>query len=123
MKKNKRHTAGVEDPVVGEEESRGSHESSATGARSIGDVAEGSDGRRSFHEAQESRLTQRPRGRVRSQQRLPTTTSQAMVVINQWEPQDQFLRGRGPAFITTFGVRWHPFSNCPRLSQRTSPLV
>lgn len=59
----------------------------------------------------------------RSQQQSTAASSQAVVVINHWEPTDQFLRGRGPAFITTFGVRWHPFSNCPRLSQRTSPLV
>ena len=46
-----------------------------------------------------------------------------LVVVNRWEPRDQRLGGRGPAFITTYGEKWHQFSNCGPLAQRSRPLL
>ena len=40
-----------------------------------------------------------------------------------WSVEDQRAKGRGPAFITVYGKKWHPFSTCPRLSNPTGPLV
>ena len=46
-----------------------------------------------------------------------------LVVVNRWEPRDQRNGRRGPAFITTYGTKWHQFTTCGPLAQRSHPLV
>ena len=46
-----------------------------------------------------------------------------LVVVNRWEPRHQRAGGRGSAFITTYGEKWHQFSNCGPLAQRSRPLL
>ena len=112
---------GSEEPEVTEVAEGSAHESQREGR--VHEPQEAHQREERVPVPPEGSMVRRNLGGRIGQQRPPTVASQAMVVINTWEPTDQFLRGRGPAFITTFGVRWHPFSNCPRLGQRTSPLI
>ena len=36
--------------------------------------------------------------------------------------EDQRTKGRGPAFITVYGKKWHPLSTCPRISNASVVL-
>lgn len=52
----------------------------------------------------------------RSDIQVPTALS------STWSLEDQRLRGRGPAFITVYGKKWHALTTCPRVSNVTGPL-
>ena len=46
-----------------------------------------------------------------------------LVIVNRWLPADQLQGERGPAFITTYGSKWHQFTTCGPLAQRSQPLI
>ena len=52
---------------------------------------------------------------VFSQQEVPAPSS-------TWTLEDQRTKGRGPAFITVYGKKWHPLSTCPRISNAAGAL-
>lgn len=53
----------------------------------------------------------------------PLVVQEPLVLRLRWEPEDHLSGERGPAFITTFGTKWHQFTNCGPLAQRSQPLV
>lgn len=44
------------------------------------------------------------------------------VPSSTWSLEDQRTKGRGPAFITAYGKKWHPLSTCPRVSNASGAL-
>ena len=47
---------------------------------------------------------------------------EAPVPSSTWSLEDQRTKGRGPAFITAYGKKWHPLSTCPRISNASGAL-
>ena len=65
----------------------------------------------------------RGKGHVVIEERRVIEEPEPLVVLNRWEPADQRRGGRGPAFITTYGTKWHQFTTCGPLAQRSQPLI
>eukprot|EP00434_Breviolum_minutum_P003898 symbB.v1.2.003425.t1/scaffold183.1/size281544/9 len=67
---------------------------------------------RSSNDQEASASASEDRGDTQVPTALPST----------WSLEDQRLRGRGPAFITVYGKKWHALTSCPRVSNATGPL-